>query len=178
VERLATNCHCGDHAWFALTNGYVALVDPDMATLAACWCWSADEDRGAVYVRRTNSVKVNGRRLVWSVRLHQQIMCLPQHWKVDHANGNGLDNRRSNLRPATEAENCANRKKVRSKLGLRGVVQRGNRFLARIAVNQRVKHLGTFKQADAAARAYDQAAREHYGEFARLNFETTTGAIP
>lgn len=87
---------------------------------------------------------------------------------VDHKNGDGLDNRRGNLRPANKSLNAANsRKRSGSHNTLRGAIWRpGDRWEARI----QGRVLGTFRSEEDAARAYDSAAREVFGEFARLNF--------
>lgn len=88
--------------------------------------------------------------------------------QVDHKNGDASDNRPSNLREATHAQNCMNRRSC-SRLGLpKGVAQQKNgRFQARIGVARRLISLGTFDTPEAAHAAYMTAAREHFGDFAR-----------
>lgn len=88
----------------------------------------------------------------------------------DHKNGDGLDNRSTNLRPATPAQNNANTS--RSRTGYRGVYPRGGKWRAGISHGERAgsRSLGTFATDYEAARAYDAAARLRFGEFARLNF--------
>lgn len=90
---------------------------------------------------------------------------------VDHRNGDGLDNRRANLRPATAAQNAANQQlSIANTTGYKGVsLYRNGRFRASI---QR-RHLGYFDTAADAARAYDAAALDLFGDFAHLNFERT-----
>lgn len=89
---------------------------------------------------------------------------------IDHANGDGGDNRLSNLRLATRRQNVAN-SKIRSNntSGHRGVVRHRDKWQASIGKTER-RHLGTFKTPEDAAKAYDLAAAETYGRFARLNF--------
>jgi len=92
---------------------------------------------------------------------------------VDHRNGNGLDNRRQNLRQATHAQNLANQKlSSRNVSGYKGVSRNRNldRWTATISPAGRSVYLGSFDTPQDAARAYDAAAVEHYAEFARLNF--------
>jgi len=90
---------------------------------------------------------------------------------VDHRNGNGLDNRRANLRPATKSQNGANRLIAASnKSGFKGVDLKKGRWRAQIKVVGSKIHLGYFDLAEEAARAYDMAAIEAFGEFATLNF--------
>lgn len=144
-----------------LTQGYVALVDDDdLARVLALGRWQ---------------VSVCGRKLYAShganrrtVRMHTFLT----GWDfVDHRNGDGLDNRRANLRPATAAQNAANQQlSIANTTGYKGVsLYRNGRFRASI---QR-RHLGYFDTAADAARAYDAAALDLFGDFAHLNFERT-----
>lgn len=96
--------------------------------------------------------------------------------EVDHLNLDGLDNRRSNLRPASRSENCANRRKM---LRIGTSQYKGLSWDSRtkswatmlVCQGQRI-WLGRFKDELDAARAYDQAAVKYFGEFARLNLAT------
>lgn len=93
--------------------------------------------------------------------------------EVDHQNLDSLDNSWANLRLATHQQNTVNRPpRADNKLGLKGVKRRKNRFIARITVDYREIYLGIFDNADDAAAAYDKAARNHHGEFARVNSMT------
>jgi hypothetical protein len=93
--------------------------------------------------------------------------------EVDHRDGDGLNNRRANLRACSHGENMFNQRKARTNTsGYKGVYWHrvGGKWAAAIQVNGRKRHLGLFYSKDVAARAYDRAARELFGEFARLNF--------
>ena len=93
----------------------------------------------------------------------------PEHF-LDHINGIRSDNRLSNLREATHAENSRNSgMQANNTSGFRGVRldARYGRWQARITVNQRQKHLGYFDSAEDAAEAYASGARRYHGEFAR-----------
>jgi hypothetical protein len=97
---------------------------------------------------------------------------------VDHVNGDALDNTRTNLRSATHQQNSWNRGlRSDSKTGYKGVrhIADRNAFGARIQVDGKRRYLGYFKNPVDAAKAYDAAAREHFGEFARLNFPEQGG---
>lgn len=104
-------------------------------------------------------------------RLARAIMNAPDGMVVDHINGNPLDNRRANLRICTVKENNWNRRRrIGGSSGFKGVVRVGTRWRAIIWPNGKQIYLGSFAEPEEAARAYDRAAREEYGEFACLNF--------
>jgi hypothetical protein len=106
-----------------------------------------------------------------NIYMHQ-VIC-PSPTGVDHRDRNGLNNRRSNLRPATNQQNIANAGMFRSNnSGYRGVgwFKPHGLWRARIKINQVDTHLGYFRSPEDAARAYDAAAREAFGEFAFVNF--------
>lgn len=109
------------------------------------------------------------------IRMHRVIlerMGITNIQHVDHINGNGLDNRRCNLRPATPSQNKCNGPAYKNNIaGFRGVswYARDNTWRAAIAQNGMKKHLGYFDDPWKAAQAYNEAAIKYYGEFARLN---------
>lgn len=91
---------------------------------------------------------------------------------IDHIDGNPLNNRKSNLRVATTSQNGCNRDKMsNNKSGYKGVCwhKKSQRFRATICINQNRMHIGQFRTALEAARAYNERAKELHGEFARLN---------
>lgn len=91
---------------------------------------------------------------------------------TDHRNGDGLDNRRSNLREATQSQNLCNRRPKSRPAGFKGVTwfERLGRWKAQCSKGGKNHHLGYYADIEDAARAYDAAARELHGEFASLNF--------
>lgn len=90
---------------------------------------------------------------------------------VDHADGNGLNNQRDNLRCASRSQQAANRKlRTDNTSGFRGVRWAKGRWRAVIGFETKIFHLGYFSDPVAAAHAYDRAAKKYFGEFARLNF--------
>lgn len=106
------------------------------------------------------------------ILLHRLLLDAPDEIDVDHINGDGLDNRKGNLRLATEMQNQWNRGTHKpSKCGYKGVRlhHKGRRYYAVITCDKRVYRLGTFDTPEKAAEAYNQAAIEMHGEFARLN---------
>ena len=96
--------------------------------------------------------------------------------RTDHSNGDTLDNRRDNLRPATSMQNARNARKTNRPTSsqYKGVsLYRRNRyrcFEAQICVARQKIYLGRYDIEEDAARAYDEAARKNFGEFARTNF--------
>jgi hypothetical protein len=104
--------------------------------------------------------------------MHRQILGLTDPAvQADHVDLDGLNNRRYNLRPCSKAENMRNRGAQRNnKSGFKGVRwhTRDRRWVAKITVDGKQKHLGYFDTPDAAHAAYAAAAAEHHGEFARL----------
>jgi len=108
-----------------------------------------------------------------TLSIHRLITEAPKGMHVDHINGNPLDNRKSNLRICTHAENSNNtgpRKNNTS--GYKGVywAKRNKRWLAQITHNGKQVYIGHYKDKEEAARAYDAKAKELHGEYAYLNF--------
>jgi hypothetical protein len=89
--------------------------------------------------------------------------------RVDHRDGDGLNCRRQNLRHVTNSLNQANKHHVWSASKFKGVTKRATRWRAYITVDGKFRSLGSHATAEEAARAYDKAAREAFGEFACTN---------
>ncbi|MGA2323997.1 MAG: HNH endonuclease [Sedimentisphaerales bacterium] len=108
-----------------------------------------------------------------TLSLHRAIMNAPKGLVVDHINGESLDNRRANLRLATQSQNsCNKRKRKNTSSQFRGVsfYKPQGVWNAYINVAGKRIQLGYFDSEIEAAKAYDAAARKYHGEFARLNF--------
>lgn len=152
-------------------DGLVALVDDaDFETVSKYrwhpWTWQrANGSIDGPYAHA--HVKRDGR---WTtVRMH--VLITGVHTGIDHDNGMTLDNQRHNLRVATAAQNAANARVKPHSSRYKGVAwnRRDNRWHARIMVGGKLRHLGYFTDETVAARAYNVAACEAQGEFARLN---------
>jgi len=104
--------------------------------------------------------------------MHRLILGAAPGQSVDHADHNGLNNSRANIRLCTCSLNNANRMARGSAGGFRGVYQQKGRrnFFAAISVAGRDRRIGSFQSPMEAALAYDAAAREAFGAFAVLNF--------
>lgn len=154
-----------------LSQGLVALVDDADFEWLSQWKWTAQ--------RRTDGKTHYAIRCVYAdgtqtrVFMHREIMQAPEGIEVDHRDFDGLHNTRDNVRLATHPQNQANRRPLsNNSSGFKGVGRsaNGQRWQASIRVNGRGHYLGGYLTKEAAALAYDAAAREHFGEFACLNF--------
>lgn len=106
-----------------------------------------------------------------TVLMHREILGLTDRaTKVDHKNHNGLDNRRSNLRPCSHSENMRNSRIRRNKIHSRYKGVSRYKSTGRWVAFLRGRYLGSFSSEIEAARTYDAAAIEQYGEFAHPNF--------
>lgn len=105
------------------------------------------------------------------VYLHREIMQPAAGHSIDHINGNGLDNRRANLRVCSHQQNMWNKKSCNGVSRYFGVAMTKNRtrWRAYITLHNKQKHLGTFDKEEDAALAFNTAAIEYRGEFAQLN---------
>lgn len=155
-----------------LGRGRFAIIDAADLPLVANKGWN-------VQVTHTGHVYAISREK-YAVRMHRLILNAPRDSMVDHINGNSLDNRRANLRLCNGAENQRNQIRIRGETSrFKGVCLKGGsggKFRAAIRVDGRAKWLGLFEREEDAARAYDAAARKHYGEFAKTNVDL--GLLP
>lgn len=105
--------------------------------------------------------------------LHRCIFGFPEAFQIDHIDGNTLNNRRINLRPTTQQENCMNRRKRSDSLSssYKGVsfCNRRKKWQSQIMKKGVHYHMGFFNDEIEAARAYNIKALELHGEFAKLN---------
>lgn len=108
-----------------------------------------------------------------SISMQEFILPSPPGFLVDHKNGEGLDNRRFNLRHATLQQQRQNvRKHNNSTSKYKGVSWCNDRdkWVVQICINGKQTNLGRFYSEETAARIYDEAAKKYFGEFAKLNF--------
>jgi hypothetical protein len=157
-----------------LSQNQFAIVDDIDADLANVK-WSARRTTSGVFyaVRRHNNANMYVHREVMTRALGRPLLPYP-HEMVDHINGNGLDNRRENLRVATNAENLRNtRKTKRNVSGYKGVAwnKRAKKWTAQIKRGSQSPHLGYFNTAEEAHAAYCEAARLYHGKFANSGAE-------
>lgn len=155
-----------------LTNGGFALIDDEDFERLSAYPWRRQPAQRSdiEYAVYTASA---GKRT--TIRLHRMILGATSGQSVDHRDGNGLNNAKSNLRICTHAENCRNRKtRYDSKTGIKGIkrhISHGketSQWMARIGVDGNRLYLGLFDSKEAAAIAYQNAAKLYHGEFARF----------
>lgn len=116
-------------------------------------------------------------RTIWpthhQIRMHRLIMNTPKGMDTDHINGNGLDNRKLNLRICTTSQNLMNKtKKQNHSSTYKGVHwdKQMQKWRTNIYINHKQTFIGLFDKERWAAMAYDLWAKENYGKFAKLNF--------
>lgn len=147
-------------------------IDEADAALVGNYVWSALRHKSSTFYAVTRVKRGNAYPVV---RMHRLLMGNPAG-TVDHINGDGLDNRRENLRVCTIAENCRNSRKPKraptaSTSQFKGVFLRYGGWRAKIVKDRRPLYLGIFPSEIDAAKAYDAAAIELFGQFARTNFQ-------
>jgi hypothetical protein len=144
-----------------LKSGDDVLLDDYDFLIASQYKWHLHQIGGLKYA--VARPYVDGKRIM--IKMHRFILGCPSSLEVDHINGNGLDNRKDNLRYATRLQNGRNVNVVRSKSGFKGV--RFEKGAWRADING--KYIGRFNDILSAAIAYDTEAVKNYGEFAKTN---------
>tara|TARA_R110000822_G_scaffold109972_1_gene239959 strand:+ start:851 stop:1330 length:480 start_codon:yes stop_codon:yes gene_type:complete len=151
-----------------LTQGKVAIVDDDMFDFLNQWKWHIyKQNRNNYYARRT--IRVNNKQK--HIVMHRLIIKC-EGKIIDHISGNGLDNRRCNIRVCNKSENPINRRiNINNLSGYKGVswFKSCKKWRAQIQYKKIVYFLGTYEKRIDAARAYNAAALKYHGEFANLN---------
>lgn len=161
-----------------LKHGRVAIIDDADAHLAARYRWcliipgkradGSDREYACTRFKREDGTKA-------MIYLHRAVLGEPPPGMVcDHINGNGLDNRRENLRFVSKSLNGINARKfggkVTSKYKGVSLDKLGKKWDCRITINRKQVYLGVYATEEDAARRYDEEAVKHYGEHAVTNF--------
>jgi len=144
-------------------------VDDSDYDLFSKYNWNISKDKGNLYLS-ARSVYVDNRLL--KVKLHQLIM-MPYDSKkyvIDHKDRDTLNNQKSNLRLATNKQNCYNRRPQSNKKSkYKGVTFYYNKWTATITKDYKKIHGGSFENEIDAAKKYNEMAIEYHGEFAYQN---------
>jgi len=149
----------------AISKGGRVFVDDDDVERLSAINWLLTTPDGHPYAVGWD--KISKRHIY----MHRFILGAKRGEFVDHKNGNGLDNRKENLRICTQSQNNGNSRQRVGASGFRGVHKHVNGlYYARLTIDGKSKSLGCARQASEAARMYDAAARGYFGEFASLNF--------
>jgi hypothetical protein len=154
----------GNHLLIPLTQGRFALIDPEDFNKIKNYKWSLLDQKNGIFYATTNLLPDEGRKT--TIRMHRLI--LETKKMVDHINGDGLDNRKNNLRVCTRQENAFNSKKFNTnKSGYKGVCwhKQAKKWRAYIVINYRQISLGVFDTPEEAAKVYLAKAKELQGEF-------------
>ena len=153
-----------------LTKGYIAQVDDEQFDKLIKLKWHAQVHKHTVYAASITKDE-KGKRVYFL--MHRVILGVTSsRVYVDHKDGNGLNNQGFNIRPCTSSQNAMNSKgNLASSSRLKGVSWNiGLKiWVANIMIDGKIKSLGVFENEEDAARVYNQLAKEHHKEFARLN---------
>lgn len=136
------------------TNDFDIFINSSDLELISQYAWTVTKDG---YAKKYLEWKQDGVRKRKVVYMHRLIMDAKENQIIDHINQNKADNRRSNLRIASKSLNALNSHKTRSTTGYRGVIsnkQKGKPFKARLTIDGKQIHLGTFNTPQEAHKAY------------------------
>ena len=152
-----------------LTQGQFAIVDDEDYDRLSEYKWRVNKSGRVFYAVR--DCYLNKKRE--SISMARSLVCPDNGMEVDHINRNPLDNRRNNIRVCTRQENSRNRGiPAHNTSGYKGVRwhNQANKWMAVLGIDGKLVYFGFYTCIVKAAKAHDAAAREHFGEFACLNF--------
>lgn len=152
-----------------LTKGFETLVDDEDFNTLNRYSWTTAINKRSIYAKRSGGAKKRG------IFMHRAILgTTSRSIEVDHIDGNGLNNQKSNLRLCSKPENVRNRRlNLNNSSGYKGVRLykdgRSKPWEARIRYQRKLIHVGQYSTAEEAAVAYNRIAAELFGGFAKLN---------
>ena len=165
----------GDISYVPLSQGKLAKISTSDIHLVSGFNWNLRKHAIHSYVARSDKRDSDYKQAI--IVMHRVIMSPPKGFVVDHINGDGLDNRRENLRVCTQQENSWNsKKKSTNKSGVKGVCRHSSgKWRATICVSAKQISLGLYHSVEEAAKAYERAATEKFGNFANCSPDAATG---
>jgi len=158
-----------------LTQGKVTMVNDEDFEYLNQWKWCATKKSNSYYAttRSKKTLKFKDKNMILIHQIILERMLGHKNFEmVDHIDGDGLNNQRSNLRPATYQENNMNRLKGENKSSVyKGVYKHSkcSGYISQIILNRYNIYLGYFNTEEEAAEAYNKKAIELFGEYAKLN---------
>ena len=159
----------GNIAYVTLSKGQEAIIDAHDISKIDGYRWHALKSRKSFYAKA--SVKAEYGKIE-TIYMHRVIAGAPRGMEVDHADMNGLNNRRKNLRVCTPSQNRCNIGLSKSNTsGFKGVDRHKGKWRARIQIKGKKIELGSFDCVHEAADAYRKASVDIHGEFARLSYD-------
>lgn len=152
-----------------LTQGKFAIVDDEDFEVLSKYRW---QYRDGYAIRNYYSGTIDGKKKYKIIRMHRFLNETPDGMHTDHIDMDGLNNKKSNLRTATQSENSMNRKSYKnSSSKFKGVhwSKKAEKWESAIRINNKPKWLGYFGSEEEAAKSYNEAAINIFGSFARIN---------
>lgn len=163
----------GDVAYVPLSKGYEAIIDVEDAQFVGRFNWTVVVKKcNRIYAWR--NIRRNGKQT--TIYLHREVMNAQRGQEVDHIDGDGLNNRRVNLRITTHQQNLCNQLlRTTNKSGFKGVswAKDRSKWRAQITVNYKMKYLGSFKTKEMAHAAYIKASMDMHCEFGSIRTRGT-----
>jgi len=159
----------GDIAMIELTQNRTAIFDAEFLSVIEKMKWGAMKGKYTSYATARNMFDDG---TVKTILMHRLLVNPSEDMVIDHINGDGLDNRLSNLRVVTVSQNNLNsRVRNDSQSGIKGAYydKRKGTYYSRITVEGKNIYLGTFKTVEEAAQAYAEASAKYHGEYGRIH---------
>lgn len=143
----------------------VCLIDKEDFDVVSKHKWKSTKPKKIIYVTRV----IRDGKKYRTIYLHRFLMKAVKGQVVDHINGNGLDNRKENLRLCTQQQNTFNSMSKRKNKRFKGVYKWKDKFFAKLNVRKKVHYSKMYHTEEEAAKAHDKLAEIHYKEFAKKN---------
>ena len=145
----------------------ILIIDDNDFDKISKYTWNIDRNQNIFYAK--TNIRINGKQI--KLKMHRFIMGAVRGQQIDHINGNGLDNRKCNLRFCTIAENRRNVGRQKNNTsGYKGVYfnKRRGKYSSEIMADSKKIFLGYFTTIEEAYAAYCEAAKKYHGKFARI----------